>query len=110
MSATATETESHDDLHPGETHPHAPDSFYFKVAGVLAVITAVEVGASYAGFSSTLLILSLFPMMIAKFAVVAALFMHLKGDNRLFTRFFVTGIVLASIVYAIVLFTFQTFG
>jgi hypothetical protein len=41
---------------------------------------------------------------------VAALFMHLKGDNRLFTRFFLTGIVLAAIVYVIVLLTFETFS
>jgi cytochrome c oxidase subunit 4 len=97
----ATATKAHD------THP--PDSYYFKVAGVLALMTAIEVGASYAGVSTAALMLILFPLMIAKFATVAALFMHLKGDSRLFTRLFTTGIILAFIVYGIVMFAFDQF-
>lgn len=99
MAAT---TETHHDDHPR-------DSFYFKVAGVLALLTAIEVVLSYVGLNTSGLILTLFPLMMIKFAVVAALFMHLKGDNKLFTQLFVTGIVLAVIVYSIVLFAFDEF-
>ena len=39
------------------------------------------------------------PMMIVKFAMVAWFFMHLKQDSRSSARLFVTGIVLAVVVY-----------
>lgn len=99
MAAT---TDTHHDDHPR-------DSFYFKVAGGLALLTAIEVVLSYVGLNTSGLILTLFPLMIAKFAIVAALFMHLKGDNKLFTQLFVTGIILAVFVYGIVLFAFDEF-
>ncbi len=37
-----------------------------------------------------------------KFFLVGAFFMHLRFDNRVLRRLFVTGIVLASIIYVIV--------
>jgi hypothetical protein len=39
--------------------------------------------------------------------MVAWFFMHLKQDSRIFTRLFVTGILLAVAVYTIVLLTFD---
>jgi hypothetical protein len=42
-------------------------------------------------------------MMILKFAIVCAYFMHLKYDNPLFRRIFVFGLVLAVAVYCIAL-------
>jgi cytochrome c oxidase subunit 4 len=44
---------------------------------------------------------------IVKFALVALWFMHLRFDNRLFRRLFVTGLVLATGVYLVVLTTFH---
>jgi cytochrome c oxidase subunit IV len=110
MAATTDHEPEVFDGHHGETHPHAKDSFYFAVAGILALVTAAEVVLSYVGLEGLALLLPLGVLMIVKFAMVAALFMHLKGDNRLFTRFFLTGIVLAAIVYVIVLLTFETFS
>ena len=49
------------------------------------------------------------PMMIFKFGLVAWFFMHLKSDSRLFSQVFAGGIVLASVVYIIVLATFEFF-
>ena len=46
---------------------------------------------------------ALFPMMIAKFAIVCGWFMHLKFDNPIFKRIFVFGLMLAVVVYLIVL-------
>jgi cytochrome c oxidase subunit 4 len=46
-------------------------------------------------------------MMVVKFWMVAAYFMHLKQDNTMFTRMFVGGLLLATGVYCIALSTFQ---
>jgi cytochrome c oxidase subunit IV len=96
---------------PVESHgdDHRHDWDYIKIALILGAITAVEVAAYYVDASTTALILALVPMMIAKFAMVAWFFMHLKQDSRIFTRLFVTGILLAVAVYAIVLLTFDEF-
>ncbi len=51
--------------------------------------------------------LTLIPMMIAKFAIVTGYFMHLKYDNPLFKRIFVFGILLAVFVYGIMVSTFE---
>jgi hypothetical protein len=50
---------------------------------------------------------TLFPMMIAKFAIVCGWFMHLRYDNPLFRRVFVFGLVLAIGVYAAALSSMQ---
>ena len=79
------------------------------IALILAIITGVEVAISYIkglGDAANPLLLIL---AAAKFAIVVAFFMHLRFDNRMLRRMFVTGIVLAIIVYAIVFFTLGIF-
>jgi cytochrome c oxidase subunit 4 len=49
----------------------------------------------------------LFPLMIIKFGVVVAYFMHLRYDNPLFRRVFVFGLILAVVVYLIAMTTLQ---
>jgi cytochrome c oxidase subunit 4 len=77
--------------------PHASDKVYVLVAVVLAVITAVETwtffepGIPYGVLVPLLLVLS-----AVKFAMVAAFFMHLKFDSRVFTGFFVFGLAVAA--------------
>ena len=44
-------------------------------------------------------------LMTIKFVMVVSLFMHLRFDSRVFRWFFVSGIVLAVVVYTIVLTT-----
>ena len=92
-------TEAHDDA----DHAHPSDLTYIKVGVVLFVVTGLEVATYALGMEGAALIAALFPMMIFKFAVVAGYFMHLKFDSKLFRRLFVTGIVLAIIVYTIFL-------
>ena len=60
--------------------------------------------------STTMLVLTLFPMMIAKFLIVTAYFMHLKYDNPLFKRVFLFGLILATVVFLIMLSTFAFWG
>jgi cytochrome c oxidase subunit 4 len=99
------------DTHVTETHitehKHPSDADYVKIAVILGLITALEVSTYFwedifgSKASTTALILTLFPMMIIKFGIVVAYFMHLRFDNPLFRRVFVFGIILAVAVYAI---------
>ena len=57
--------------------------------------------------STLALVVTLIPMMIAKFMIVTGYFMHLKYDNPLFKRVFVFGLLLATAVYMIALFAFE---
>ncbi len=108
--STATATDAHADEH---AHDHPTDASYVKIALILGVITAAEVGTYFwedlfgKQPTTTALILTLFPMMIAKFAIVCGYFMHLKFDNKIFRRVFVFGLVLATAVYLIMFFSME---
>jgi cytochrome c oxidase subunit IV len=94
--------------HEAHQHAHPSDRSYIVVAVLLAAITALEVGTYFLDDpSTTLLVVALFPMMIAKFAIVCGWFMHLRYDNALFKRVFVFGLALAVAVYIIVLTSMQ---
>ena len=96
-----TPLEAHHEAHQ---HAHPSDREYFAVFGVLAVLTALEVGTYFIeNASTTLLVVFLFPLMIIKFGTVCAFFMHLRYDNPIFRRVFVFGLVLAVVVYLIML-------
>jgi cytochrome c oxidase subunit 4 len=86
----------------GEHGAHPTDALYIKIALILAVITGVEVGVSYikglGDASAPLLIV----LAAVKFFLVGAFFMHLRFDNKVLRRLFVTGIVLAISVYVVV--------
>jgi cytochrome c oxidase subunit 4 len=107
---SSTDLQTHDDPAAHE-HQHPSDRQYVVIAVILAVITAAEV-ATYAldwfdDASTGVLVATLFPMMIIKFGIVCAYFMHLKYDNPLFRRIFVFGLVLAVVVYTIALTAMQ---
>jgi cytochrome c oxidase subunit 4 len=81
----------HDEDHPS-------DAIYIKIALILGAITAAEVATFYVDIGKVM-VPALVIMMIAKFSIVAAYFMHLKFDSNLFTRVFVSGLLLAVGVY-----------
>lgn len=117
MTASASVSEAPSAQHEAPTeHKHPTERDYVKIAIILAVITAVEVATYFwedifgSHPSTTALVLSLFPMMIAKFAIVVGYFMHLKYDNPLFRRVFIFGIILAVAVYTIVFAAFEFFS
>lgn len=104
----STTTDSAPEVHEAaHVHEHPSDRKYVNIALILGVITAAEVGTYFFEMSTTALVLVLFPMMIAKFAIVTGYFMHLKYDNPLFKRVFVFGLVLAVVVFMIALFAFE---
>ena len=90
--APATAVEEH-----GE-HEHPSDWQYIKIGLILAALTGIEVALYYVniGAANTPVLLVL---AVLKFAIVAAYFMHLKFDNAILRRLFITGIVLAIGVY-----------
>ena len=100
--ATSAEIEDH-----GSDHEHPSDAKYIQIAAVLAVLTALEVATYFVEMPTAALVPALMVMMVIKFFLVAAWFMHLRFDSRMFTRFFVTGLVLASTVYLITLTVFE---
>jgi cytochrome c oxidase subunit 4 len=96
-------TDPHD--HPGE---HWTDLQFVYLAIALAVITALEVWASYADLGAFFIPL-LIVLMLIKFFSVVLFFMHLHFDNRWFSILFYMGMVLAVGVYIVTMFTFQFF-
>jgi cytochrome c oxidase subunit 4 len=108
MSTTALQ-DSETDTPAEHVHTHPSDLAYVKIAIVLAVVTGLEVSTYFwkdifgSHPSTTALVLTLFPMMIFKFFMVAGYFMHLRYDHPLFRKMFVGGLVLAIIVYCIML-------
>jgi cytochrome c oxidase subunit 4 len=88
---------------------HPTEAKYVRVALVLAVLTAIEVGLYYTKFSEAATNAALIVLAAVKFVMVAAYFMHLKFDSKLLRRLFVTGFVLAASVYVAYLMTLGVF-
>lgn len=85
-----------------------------KIAVILAVITALEVSWSYFpfwdgadGVTRYVEVIGLVIMMMAKFVIVAAWFMHLKFDHKVITGVFYFGFIVAVTVYVGALTTFE---
>ena len=100
---TEVEEAAHDEH---DAHEHPSDNQYIMIAVLLAAITAAEVATYFVDIGQALIPV-LVVMMIAKFAIVAGYFMHLKFDDLLLRQAFVFGIVLAVIVYIIMLTAFR---
>ena len=107
---------SPDDEHAAHESHGLSDFGYVKIAIWLAIITAIEVAWSYIpafedaeGGLKIFEVGGLLFMMAIKFGVVAAYFMHLRFDDKLLTRVFYSGLVLAVGVYLAALFTFGIF-
>lgn len=99
----------------GTIDHHGPnDKYYIRIAVALALITGLEVAWSYlsfwdgaTGFKSFVEVGGLLLMMAIKFVMVASNFMHLKFDDKLLTRVFYAGLLLAIGVYLAALTTFE---
>ncbi len=93
-----------------ELHVHPQPRQYVNVAIILAVLTAVEVAIYYVEGVRSILVPILIFLAILKFVLVALWFMHLRFDSNIFKRLFVTGLVLALLVFTVVLVFFSTHG
>jgi cytochrome c oxidase subunit 4 len=109
-SADAGYEAATDGLH----HEHHPsDKKYWQVGIALGVITLLEVSTyfiadpPYGHELAPLLIGGLLVMMVLKFIIIAAYFMHLKFDSRLFRNIFAGGLALAVGVFLVMLTIFE---
>lgn len=111
--------DEHADEHVLGAHDHhvPKDAMFVKVFLLLVVVTAVEVLWAYLPFEDTdnrfahfFYWGGLLGMMTVKFVIIAGTFMHLRFDNKLLTRIFYAGVVLAVAVYMIALSTFELFS
>ena len=93
----------------GEHGAHPTEAFYIKIAIILALVTGVEVGLYYTKFSQAATNGALMALAGVKFVMVAAYFMHLKFDNPILRRLFVTGLITAILVYIAYLLTLGVF-
>jgi cytochrome c oxidase subunit 4 len=98
------------DLEQEELAHHPGPRTYVAVAVWLAVVTIAEVATFYIDMSPALLVPLLLAMAAVKFVMVVMWFMHLRFDSRIFRRLFVSGLVLALSVFAIMLGTFFARG
>jgi len=107
---TARETEPAALPREPELATHPGPAEYVKVAIVLSVATACEVGLYYmTALPRGLYVALLMVFMVLKFTLVVLWFMHLRFDSPLFRRLFVLGLGLALGVYVVVLLTFRVF-
>jgi cytochrome c oxidase subunit 4 len=90
------------------TYEEHSDREYIKIALILALLTAMEVAASYIELG-VLFIPLLIVLMVIKFALVVLFFMHLRHDARIFHFLFWSGLFLAVAVYVAALATFEFF-
>lgn len=86
-----------------EGHPPSTIRQYVATGVILTAITAVELFISYSALPHGLMITLLIGLSAVKFAIVVAIFMHLKFESGLLTRLFMFGLVLAaSILVALI--------
>ena len=91
-------TAAHERAHPGPLE-------YVKIGAALAIVTAVEVAVYYISALEDVLVPILVVLSALKFSLVALWFMHLRFDSRLFSTFFVGGLMLAAAIFVVALAT-----
>ena len=84
------------DGHDATEHAHPGPKTYVLIAGVLAVITAVEVAVFYVEALEPVLVPILLALSASKFVLVVGYFMHLKFDAKLFTMVFLGPLAVAT--------------
>jgi cytochrome c oxidase subunit 4 len=77
-------------------HEHASVRTYVRVALILTLVTAFEVGVIYIRLLTPIVVPLLLAMSAAKFALVAMFFMHLRYDARPLTAVFVGPLLIAT--------------
>ena len=89
-----------------ENHDHPNPAQYWKIAGVLAILTAIEVALFYIDRELELGALNamvLIALSTLKFLIVVGWFMHLRFEKKFLSRFFAAGFGLAIACYTVVL-------
>lgn len=89
-------------------HHHPQPRQYVIIALVLGALTAAEVALFYLeqgvdAIGQSLTVPALLILSALKFYLVVAMYMHLRFEKRLLSRFFTAGAVLAGALYLVTL-------
>lgn len=90
-------------------HPAGPRT-YVVIGLFLLLLTVMEVVVFYIPALAAILVPVLLLLAIAKFALVAMFYMHLRFDHRWFTYMFVGPLIIAVIVVVSLLWLFGHLG
>ncbi len=82
-----------------ETH-HPTAGQYLVIAIILTVLTGLEIGVYYVQALQPILVPLLIVLAFFKFILVAAYYMHLHFDSRVFSVLFVFPLMLACLILA----------
>lgn len=90
---------------PETQQEHRSPAQYVLIGAILVSLTAMEVTLYYIGESIArgILVTCLVGLACIKFFLVAAYFMHLKDDPKMFRRWFTLGAVAALIMFTVAL-------
>lgn len=94
----------------GGGHPQAGPRTYVVIGGFLLILTIMEVMVFYIDALKPVLIPVLVFLALAKFALVALFYMHLRFDHVWFAYLFVAPFVIATALGVSLLWIFQRFG
>lgn len=79
-------------------HGHGHAKTYILIGAILTIITAVEVAIFYIPQLESVLVPILLTLSASKFVLVVLFYMHLRDDDRLFSRVFFGPLFLAVLV------------
>jgi cytochrome c oxidase subunit 4 len=86
---------------------HASPGFYWMIAGILTIITGVEVAIFYIEALAPVLVPLLLVLSTVKFVMVVMFFMHLKSDSKVFSVLFLAGLSVAVFVVVMMIILYQ---
>jgi caa(3)-type oxidase subunit IV len=89
-----------------EEHVHPGASVYVTVAAFLVVLTAMEITVFYVSALASVMIPLLIILSVAKFALVAMFYMHLRYDSYVLTSIFMFALAIAALLLIALLLLF----
>lgn len=99
----SSQVQTAEGVHAPHGHEESRTLAYLVVAGLLAVLTAMEVWASYIHALQPILVPLLLVLSGAKFALVVMFYMHLRYDSWTFSAIFLPPLLVALLVVVILL-------
>src|SRR3984893_396428 len=88
-----------DDTHLEEAQPHISNTVYLIVGGFLIVLTTMEITVAYIHALRPVMVPILVILAIAKFALIAMFFMHLRYEKWVVNVMFIFPLTIATGVF-----------
>ena len=88
-----------DPTHQPTEHPHISSTVYLIVGGFLIVLTAMEITVSYIHALRPVMVPLLLVLALAKFALIALFFMHLRYEKWTLNTVFGFPLIMAGGVF-----------